>query len=183
MSLARAYPTHLEQAHIRRVLPSIENGITHEQEKRPWQRPSVKTFIIYEQPAPKLKNYEDFSVLVGAYTEAQESLVPVRRSFANLESTFIIENRQSVLRFVEHHHLSWLLLEAEEHLQSVFGGPAIKVLSLLKDDEGVETLVCYVKFAGSVASGRQALRNFDQQWWRARFALGGGKLNFDFDLI
>jgi hypothetical protein len=187
VSLAFAFPAHLEQTLIpKRPLPSIENRVAHEeQEKTPaQQRPPGKNWITYEQPTPAPRHFEHLDILMGAYAEPEKFGVPALRSCApSLESTFVIENRRSVLRFVEGHGLSGLLLEAEQHLKAVFGVPTIKVLTLLNDEEGMQTLFCYVKFPGSLAAGRNALKAFDRQWWRARYALGNGRLNFDFDLI
>jgi hypothetical protein len=79
--------------------------------------------------------------------------------------------------------LRGLLLLAREPLNTAFGDKTVKNLSMVRDDEGFETLFCLVMTAGTMQDARQALRRFDQQWWLAHSRQVSGKLNFDFELI
>lgn len=110
-------------------------------------------------------------------------VTPTIRSTAGLDDSYVIEDRLAVSHFIDEHHLFGLLLQAKQHLDVAFTDRPVKTLSLVRDDEGFETLFCLVMIAGDMQPARQALRRFDQEWWLARSGQVAGKLNFDFELI
>ena len=110
-------------------------------------------------------------------------VMPTRPTIAGLDDSYVIEDRATVSHFIEEHRLQGLLLAAKEPLNDAFTDRPIKILSLLRDDEGFETLFCLVMIPGEMEPARQALRRFDEQWWLAHSGQVAGKLNFDFELI
>jgi hypothetical protein len=99
-----------------------------------------------------------------------------------LDQLYVIEDRAAVLPFIGTNRLRGLLLDAAPVLERAFGDTT-KILTVIRDDEGVESLFCYVLTRSSVQQARQALRVFDTDWWIQRCARAEGKLNFDFELI
>jgi hypothetical protein len=118
-------------------------------------------------------------------------LYPVRPSYApassditkGLERAYIIEHHSSVAAFILRHRLHGLLLDAIAPLNRTFGESAIKVLTLVRDDEGSENLYCLIMTPGDLAAARQHLRTFDEEWWIEHSVISAGKLNFDIELI
>jgi hypothetical protein len=101
-----------------------------------------------------------------------------------LERIYVIDDRSSVLSFIERNRLRDLLLEAKTPLGGAFGNlSTINTLRLVRDDEGFDTLFCVVQFRGTVEAGMQALASFDEQWWLSRSHQCEGKLNFDFEFL
>jgi hypothetical protein len=106
----------------------------------------------------------------------------VKGAEPSLDDAYVYEDRKTVLAFVNEHHLRGPLTQAIKPLNECFG-ERLKVLTLASDDEGAESLFCLVKWRDNLQDARTALRTFDQQWWLAKCAQIGGKLNFDFDLV
>jgi hypothetical protein len=107
----------------------------------------------------------------------------VDKGIDGLDGTFFIEDRPEVARFIEENRLRTILLDAREALSAAFGERPIKTLTLVRDDEGFDTLFCLVMVPGDMQEARHALESFDQRWWLARSAEAAGKLNFDFQLV
>jgi hypothetical protein len=105
------------------------------------------------------------------------------REIEGLDTTYLIENRPEVARFIEENRLRTILLEARQPLNAAFGERPVKTLTLIRDDEGFDTLFCLVMVPGDMQEARHALRSFDQKWWLARSAEAAGRLNFDFQLV
>ena len=104
-------------------------------------------------------------------------------SLRGLDDTYVVENRSMVVRFIEENRLLGMLLQAIKPLNTHFGERSIKMLSILSDDEGSETLFCLVATTGGLQQNRQALRAFDEDWWLSRAKQAAGALNFDFILM
>jgi hypothetical protein len=100
-----------------------------------------------------------------------------------LEAVYVIKECAAVAGFIQENRLRGILLQATEPLNTAFGDAAIKTLTLLRDDEGFDTLFCLVMVPGDMLEARRALRSFDQRWWLARSAQAKGRLNFDFQLV
>jgi hypothetical protein len=101
----------------------------------------------------------------------------------SLSATYVIENRVATGAFVRRNHLWGLLLDAVTPLKDKFGPESIKVLTLVTDDEGSESLFCLIMAPGGMVEARQQLRAFDEDWWIEHAVLSAGKLNFDIELI
>jgi len=102
---------------------------------------------------------------------------------SSLEDAFIIEDRANVSRFIDQNHLAGLLRQAAQPLDATFGENAIKTLRLVRDDEGAETLFCFVITHVGLEAAMCSLRRFDEEWWIARCGLTAGRMNFDFELL
>lgn len=100
-----------------------------------------------------------------------------------LDEIYVWDDRLPVLRFVEENRLRGLLLEARQALDSAFGDVAIRTLSLVRDDEGFDTLFCLVRTRSELEVANRALQEFDEQWWLQHSGEAHGNLNFDFDLV
>jgi hypothetical protein len=100
-----------------------------------------------------------------------------------LETAYVFEDRSVVAEFIRRNRLRGLLLQAVKPLHDAFGETAIKVLRLVTDDEGSETLFCLVMTSEELADAQDALRCFDEHWWLSRCDLRAGLLNFDFELV
>lgn len=109
--------------------------------------------------------------------------VPPSDIFGRLDEAYVLENRDTVLQFIERHHLVGILLQAIEPLQEAFTQKSVKTLSLVTDEDGFETLFCLIMTPGDVQEAVQALKRFDQDWWLARSHHLSGRLNFDFELV
>jgi hypothetical protein len=109
--------------------------------------------------------------------------MPPTQDVDALDEIYVWDDRLSVLRFIEDARVRGLLLDARQSLDEAFGYDAIKSLSLVRDDEGFDTLFCLVKTRAELAVATRALREFDEHWWLARSEDAAGKVNFDFDLI
>ena len=100
-----------------------------------------------------------------------------------LERAYVIESHEAVAGFILKNRLHGLLLDAVVPLNGTFGEGAIKVLTLVADDEGSENLYCLIMTPGDINVARQQLRAFDEEWWIVHSAMGSGRLNFDVELI
>jgi hypothetical protein len=116
-------------------------------------------------------------------TEHPSRAVPLHSSTKDLDQTYVIEDRAAVPRFIDEYHLRGLLLQARQHLNSIFGEDSMKTLSVVSDDEGFEELFCLVGVKGDMEHWRAALRRFDREWWLSHATQGTGRLNFDFKLL
>lgn len=100
-----------------------------------------------------------------------------------LDGIYVWDDRSAVLRFIEENRVRGVLIDAREPLDAAFGQDVIKSLSIVRDEEGVDTLFCIVKTGSELQTARNALNEFDERWWLARVGEAAGKLNFDFDLV
>ncbi len=101
----------------------------------------------------------------------------------DLDQIYVFENRPEVTAFIEAHRLHGLLRQASTPLRRNFGEESLKTLLIVADDEGFETLFCVVVTSGDLRHNRQALRDFDREWWLSHARQAAGRLNFDFKLI
>jgi hypothetical protein len=100
-----------------------------------------------------------------------------------LEEIYVMEDRGSVIRFIAENRLRGLLVQARQPLNEAFGEEAVKILTLVQDDEdGSLALFCLVRVSGQLQEARQTLRKFDRDWWLAKSQQAAGILNFDFEL-
>ncbi len=130
-----------------------------------------------EQPAASKKRPR--AVGLGELEQA----VPSPQHADALDEIYVWEDRPSVLRFIEENRVRDLLLDARHALDEAFGNDAIKSLSLVRDDEGFDTLFCLVRTRSELEIATRALQAFDERWWLACSEEAPGKLNFDFDLV
>jgi hypothetical protein len=98
-----------------------------------------------------------------------------------LDQMYVIENRPAVGAFIDKYGLRGLLLQAVNPLNEAFGHAAIKVLSLITDDEGFQTLFCLVPVTDDLEVAKRSLDSFDE-WWLLNCGREAGRLNFDFEL-
>ena len=108
---------------------------------------------------------------------------PFDNANRSLEGNYVIENRETVTKFIEVNRLRSLLSQAVSELNAAFGSGTIKTLKLLSDDEGSVTLFCMISVTGDMENALRALRCFDERWWLAHCDQVAGKLNFDFELV
>jgi hypothetical protein len=100
-----------------------------------------------------------------------------------LNEAYVFEGRQEVEGFIRRNRLRHWLEQAVGPLNEYFGKDAIKVLKLVTDDEGSQTLFCLVMVTGSLDAARRSLASFDRNWWLGRSGKAAGKLNFDYELV
>jgi hypothetical protein len=100
-----------------------------------------------------------------------------------INEAYVIEGRQEVEGFIRQNRLQHWLEQAVGPLNEYFGKDAIKVLKLITDDEGSQTLFCLVMVAGSLGTARRSLASFDRNWWLPHSGKVAGKLNFDYELV
>lgn len=96
---------------------------------------------------------------------------------------YVPENRAAIELFIRQNRLRHLLEQAIKPLNENFGEESVKVLKLVVDDEGWQTLFCLVKVAGSWESAQRSLAAFDREWWLDHSRHVAGKLNFDYELV
>ena len=109
--------------------------------------------------------------------------IPLDSARFEIKAFYLIDDSDLVTHFIDDNGLRGILLEAQEHLSAIFGNDAIKTLTLVRDDEGFDALFCLIRVTGEMEEAREALRDFDRQWWLARVGQVAGKLNFDFELV
>jgi hypothetical protein len=160
------------------------------EEHQPWVKPDPKCKSQERavQPTERKLPRPDFSFQVGdtfysAIRVHALEKVPADPWLIGLDPSYVISHRFNVARFIKEHRLHGLLLQAIQPLNDAFTSQRIKVLSLVCDDEGFETLFCLVMITGNMEQARQALQRFDQNWWLSRSNIAAGRLNFDFELI
>jgi hypothetical protein len=119
---------------------------------------------------------------VGLNREPTQAL-PLAQDTEALDQIYVWDDRPSVLRFIEEAGVRRLLIDAHQALDDAFGSDAIKSLSLVRDDEGFDTLFCLVRTRAQLETASRALQAFDESWWLARSEETAGKVNFDFDLV
>jgi hypothetical protein len=119
---------------------------------------------------------------VGQFREFVQAMPPAQND-ESLDEIYVWDDRPSVLRFIEESRVRGLLLDARQALDDAFGKEAIKSLSLVRDDEGFDTLFCLVRTRAELEVATLALQVFDERWWLARSEEAHGKVNFDFDLV
>ena len=83
----------------------------------------------------------------------------------------------------EHRAVPHILLEAAHYLKASFGDNAVLVLRTSIPETGPRTLYAVVMWTGSISHVRQALDDFDNQWWLSRAALANGHLFFTYELV
>jgi hypothetical protein len=111
-----------------------------------------------------------------------QSTAQRRFTLPSVEDYFVLRGGAVISAFINQNNLTSALLEAIPRLNECFGKTAIKSLSLLIDDEGSTSLFCLVSWSSDLAAAQEALRSFDQKWWRKNARRVGSKLNFDFEL-
>jgi hypothetical protein len=99
-----------------------------------------------------------------------------------LKAVYVFEDHDAVAGFIRQHGLTGVLWRAIGPLNQTFGSVPIKILSVLCDDEGFETLFCSVVLNAALGEAQNALHRFDENWWVDNVQLVAGKLNFDFEL-
>ena len=139
--------------------------------------PQPQTSLIEHPPSKKPPRAVD-----QFFRESETSGVSSNH-FNELDSAYVMEDRVTVVRFVGENHLLGLLLQARKPLNDAFTKKPVKVLSVVRDEEGFETLFCLVRIDGDMQPARQALKSFDEQWWLTHSNQVTGKLNFDFELV
>src|SRR5947208_1410610 len=98
---------------------------------------------------------------VGCLGEVVQAMPPARDVEA-LDEIYVWDDRPSVLRFIEETRVRALLLDARQALDNTFGDDAIKSLSLVRDDEGFDTLFCLVRTRAPLEVATRALQEFDE---------------------
>ena len=168
MSAAHQLPIHLVQAPVPSSLAEFPS-------EAPWtdEQPSLSA----RKPPRAAGLYEP-----AYWQRVTEAAVPSIR-LRELKSAYVIEDDAAVAAFIDQNRLHGVLLQASIYLRDAFGEVPVKTISLLRDDEGFETLLCLISFPGAMQEARRALRSFDELWWLEHARHAGGKLNFDFDLI
>jgi len=144
--------------------------------------PPVATWLserLTEQPKPP----RPVRPLQDIYSQTVNREIPPHSALKGLEDAYVIDDRSAVAAFIEQNRLRGLLLQARDPLNAAFGEAAVKMLSLIADDEGCTTLFCLIVVPGDMREARLALRSFDERWWLARSDQAAGKLNFDFELV
>jgi hypothetical protein len=136
-----------------------------------------------KQPLGPPKSINRFGPFGIAYPDESNQARVRRARTRGLEGAYVIENHAAVAEFILRNRLRGLLLEAVAPLNTTFGDDAIKVLTIVLDDEGSESLYCLIMRPGDMAEARQQLRAFDEGWWIDHSAKGAGRLNFDIELI
>jgi predicted HTH domain antitoxin len=101
---------------------------------------------------------------------------------SDLDAAYAIEDRPAVASFIRQNGLREVLLQAREPLDVAFGRESRKVLRLVCDGDGTESLFCLVMWHGEMGQARHALQSFDSDWWLGQ-GLAATGLNFDFELI
>jgi hypothetical protein len=124
-----------------------------------------------------------YSTLGNISTRNLNAGTAVESAFGSIESNYVMENRHEVRRFIFANRLPGLLLDAVGPLNDFFGEDSIKSLNLVVDYENSQGLFCLIISPGDLQDARRKLRSFDEQWWIVNSPRGGGKLNFDFELI
>lgn len=157
----------------------FENYVERQPERQPAPVHQPQHWFI--QPAAKKPPRPVGEVRVAWERAKQEATADYATK--GLDAAYVIEDRRTVLQFIVENRLHGVLLQAQKPLEEAFTGKTVKKLSLVRDEEGFETLFCLVMISGEMQPARTALRNFDQQWWLAHSKKVVGKLNFDFELI
>ncbi len=111
--------------------------------------------------------------------ELGRSKVGSEDPLADLERTYVIEDKEAVTKFLRENPLRGLLLQAVDALNGPFGPEAMKTLALVCDDEGFRALLCIVAMSGGVEEAQRALQVFDEEWWLVHYDRAEGRLNFD----
>src|SRR5438309_245904 len=108
-----------------------------------------------KQPRELKKPPRSVGSLEGWWQTVKEE-VPTDYATKRLDEIYVLEHRPSVARFIEKNRLRGMLLQASQPLSEAFGDKAVKILSLMQDDEGFETLFCLVATPGDMQQARRA---------------------------
>src|SRR5882724_769884 len=156
MSALTQSPWHLVQPY-----PSTQQG--PEENQQQWVQPTRK-------PPRRAE-------LTGElyWQKLNEQLSP-DGALKGLDGFYVIEDRSAVAYLIQENHLDALLLQALGPLESAFGD-AIRSLSVVCDEDGFETLFCFVITPLPLQDARAALEAFDETWWLTRCGQASGKLN------
>jgi hypothetical protein len=157
--------TYLEQAHS-------------SAEPRPTSR---GTWDTAQQPIPPESHLP--AGLEDAFWQEIRTQVPADPGIRGLDDAYVIADRPNVAAFIARNRLRGLLLQAAGPLNLAFGPLSVKVLSLVTDDEGSQTLFCLILASADLETARQTLEVFDQVWWLSHCHEVAGILNFDFELV
>ena len=154
-----------------------------EQPNRPQRWADVFLTNQVEQPVRLRVRLKPDGVTQYAGMERLIRDVPKNELSKALDEVYVFKDRAAVEAFLEENHLRGHLLRAVGPLNRSFGQTAIKVLTLVRDDEGFENLFCLVLMPGDPQRAKEALRAFDQEWWLRNAPKALGRLNFDFELV
>jgi hypothetical protein len=160
-------------------MSAMQSYLMGEQARPEYTMPPLETKLSKKQPyAPKPEPLVSFT----AFKQLQEWYEGGRHE-EQLNQSYVIDNRDAVNPFLAANHLHSLLREALPHLEAAFSNSTVKTLSLVTNDEGSQTLFCFVMWKGKMEAARAALRAFDESWWLTNSGKIADKLNFDFELI
>jgi len=144
-------------------------------------RTSEGTWDTQQQPIPSESPLP--AGLGDAFWREVRTQVPPDPGIRGLDDAYVIADRPNVAAFIARNRLRGLLLQAAGPLNVAFGPPSVKVLSLVTDDEGSQTLFCLVLASADLETARHSLEVFDRIWWLSHCHEVAGILNFDFELV
>jgi hypothetical protein len=160
-------------------MSATQSYLMAEQVRPEYIVPAFETKLTKKQPdAPKPERLVSFT----AFKQLQEWFEAGRHE-DQLNQSYVIDNRDAVNPFLAANRLYSILREALPHLDAAFSKSTVKTLSLITDDEGSQTLFCFVMWKGEMEAARAALQAFDEGWWLTNSRKIAEKLNFDFELI
>lgn len=129
-------------------------------------------------PSPHIQQ-DVFESLEQQMNEAETEL---QRMVEKLSKTFVFTNREDVKTFLRSHRgIPSILIEAAPHFQKAFTNVPL-ALDVATEEGAPRTIYVLAQWRDERTRAKQALRNFDEQWWLSNLSKAGGKVVFDYEL-
>lgn len=103
---------------------------------------------------------------------------------AQVRKNFILPRDPAAESFLnDHKSLPEILIESLPALRAAFGESAVLTFNAPLDEGGSRTAYATVVWPGSLATAREALARFDDEWWIRRASTAFGRLTFTYELV
>ncbi|HME31254.1 MAG TPA: hypothetical protein VKG65_00730 [Terriglobales bacterium] len=106
------------------------------------------------------------------------------RELALVRATYMFADLVHVESFLhDHRAIAGLLLEAAPYLKRHFGATVTLLLKVGFEDDGSRTLQVLAVWSGALRDAKNALAEFDREWWLQNVRRGSGNIILDYELV
>lgn len=137
---------------------------------------------LQERPAETAKVYRealhDYEQEMAEFATAQDE------DLKALRAVYVFEDLQGVESFLKYYRtVPSLLLETVPFLKRCFGGNIPLHLRVRFEEDGSRTLQALAIWNGTLQGAKNALAEFDREWWLQNCRRGSSNIILDYELV
>lgn len=139
----------------------------------------------YEQEQPVATARRACRETLHQYQQVGLDLAAERERIIDaVRATYVFADRGQVESFLnEHQSIAELLREAAPYLKRHFGASVTLLLKVGFGDDGSRTLQALAVWSGALLDAKNALTEFDKEWWLQNCRRGSGNIVLDYELV